>query len=191
MLSTNRVHRSNLRSLTVNGYLDLLNGPYHKAALLCLLAITVAHWAEHVFQAVEVFVLGWPRPQALGALGLLWPALVTSEWLHYAIALVMLVALVVLRPAFRGEARFWWNIALVIQIWHHAEHALLLSQALTGHYLFGAAVPTSILQLLFPRIELHLFYNALVTLPMVVAMLEHRRPRPAVRPRVTCTCATV
>ena len=190
MLTLNRVGRSDVWSLRANELMSLLNGPYHKTALLWLLLLTIGHWVEHLFQAVEVFVLDWPRPQALGALGLLWPNLVTSEWLHYVIALVMLVALVVLRPAFHGEARFWWNVVLAIQIWHHAEHALLLSQALTGHYVFGAAVPTSILQLFFPRIELHLFYNALATGPMVGGMLEHRQTAPGLRRRLTCTCAT-
>ena len=39
------------------------------------------------------------------------------------------------------------------------------------HYpLFGAKVPTSILQLVFPRVELHLFYNVVVFIPMVIAM---------------------
>ena len=117
------------------------------------------------------------------------PALVSSEWLHYAFALVMLVGLAALRPAFQGEARVWWTVALAIQGWHHFEHALLLGQALTGHYLFGRTVATSILQLFFPRLELHLFYNAVVTLPMLVAVLEHRRPRAARRRPATCACA--
>jgi len=167
---------------------DVLNGSGHKLALQILLVVTAAHWAEHAFQAIELFVLGWPRSVALGALGLVWPALVTSEWLHYLFALAMLIGLVILRPAFHGEARTWWDVALVIQVWHHVEHALLLGQALTGHYLFGGMVPTSVLQVFFPRIELHLFYNAVVTLPMLTAVFEHGRPS-AARRQATCTCA--
>jgi hypothetical protein len=57
------------------------------------------------------------------------------------------------------------------------EHLLLLVQASTGSYLLVAPVPTSILQLVAPRVELHLFYNAIVFAPMVVAMVLHRRDR--------------
>ena len=50
-------------------------------------------------------------------------------------------------------------------------------------------MPTSIAQLVFPRVELHLFYNAIVFVPMVVAMVLHMRPRPAERALMRCTCA--
>lgn len=166
-----------------------LNGPWHKRAMLIFMVIVMSHWAEHLFQAIQIWMLGWPRTQALGVLGLVFPWLVSSETLHYAYALVMLIGLVVFRPAMRGQARTWWNIALVIQIWHHFEHTLLLSQAIAGSNLFGATAPTSILQLFFPRAELHLFYNALVTMPMIVAMYHHLHPTVRERKLVVCTCA--
>jgi hypothetical protein len=145
----------------------------HSRALLLFLAFNLAHVSEHVFQAVQIFVLGWPRSQALGALGLVWPWLVRSEWLHYWYALVILVGLIALRPAIAGNARAWWDLALGIQLWHHFEHALLLGQVLANHNLFGAAVPTSVLQLFFPRVELHLAYNAAVLAPLLAAMSLH------------------
>jgi hypothetical protein len=40
----------------------------------------------------------------------------------------------------------------------------------------GRAVPTRIIQLIFPRVELHLFYNAVGFAPMVISMIMHRRP---------------
>jgi len=80
------------------------------------------------------------------------------------------VGIVLLRSGFTGTARTWWTVALGMQIWHHFEHLLLLGQALTDHPLFGAAQPTSIVQLLAPRVELHLFYNAIVFTPMVAAI---------------------
>src|SRR5438270_214740 len=95
-----------------------LNGPWHLDALVALTAITLAHWVEHISQAVQIFILGWPRASALGAVGLSFPVLVSSEWLHYVFAFVTLIALIILRPAFGGRARAWWNAALVIQIWH-------------------------------------------------------------------------
>jgi hypothetical protein len=50
-------------------------------------------------------------------------------------------------------------------------------------------VPTSIIQLFVPRVELHLFYNTVVFIPMVVAMLLHRRPLARSYAAPMCTCA--
>ena len=155
---------------------DTLNGSWHGVASIVFLAVVLAHWGEHLLQAIQIFVLGWPRPAALGGLGLMFPWLVTSEWLHYAYAIVMLIGLFVLRGAYQGRARTWWGIALGLQVWHHFEHALLLGQAVSGVNLFGSAVPVSILQLVVPRAELHLFYNAVVFIPMVLAMIYHAFP---------------
>lgn len=152
----------------------------YRIPLAIFMAIVLAHWAEHVVQAIQVFVLGWDRPDAGGVLGLLWPWLVTSEWLHYGYAVVMLIGIWLLRDAFHGTARTWWMVALVVQVWHHFEHALLQTQALLDDPFFGSEVPTSIVQLALPRIELHLFYNGVVFTPMVIAIyLEYFR-RPAV-----------
>ncbi|HEX2315175.1 MAG TPA: hypothetical protein VHJ17_15640 [Thermomonospora sp.] len=166
-----------------------LNADRHRVALGVFLAIVLAHWAEHVAQAVQIWVLGWPVPEARGVLGVPFPWLVTSEWMHYGYALVMLAGLVLLRPAFTGRARTWWNISLAIQAWHHLEHLLLLLQALTGNNLAGRPKVTSIVQLLVPRVELHLFYNAIVFAPMVVAMILHRRSGGG-SDAAPCTCAT-
>ncbi len=168
-----------------------LNTRYHKAGLAFYLFIVVAHWAEHVAQAVQIWVLGWSLPEARGVLGVPFPWLVTSEWMHYGYALIMLVGLVLLLPGFTGRARTWWKISLGVQVWHHLEHLLLLLQALSGANLAGRAAPTSIIQLLVPRVELHLFYNALVFAPMVVAMYLHRRPSATERAAMRCACATV
>ncbi|MDP4502112.1 hypothetical protein [Nonomuraea turcica] len=166
-----------------------LNGRHHKSALTIFMVIVVAHWAEHVTQAVQVYAWGWPLSEARGVLGMPFPWLVTSEWMHYGYALLMLVGLIMLRKGFTGRSRTWWNISLGIQVWHHLEHLLLLVQKLSGVYLAGRPVPTSVLQLVLPRMELHLFYNALVFAPMVVAMLLHRHPTPAERSGASCTCA--
>lgn len=153
-----------------------LNGRWHKPAMQIFMFIIIVHLVEHVFQAYQVYVMGWPRPAALGALDLLYPWLVQSEWLHYGHALFMLLGLAVLRPATFGKARVWWNICFALQFWHHIEHALLLGQALTHENLFGSPVPTSVFQLWIPRLELHLFYNTIVVLPMLIALFYHRYP---------------
>lgn len=170
------------------GLIARLNGSSHRAALNVFLVIVVAHWAEHLVQAYQIWALGRPRPQARGVLGQYFPWLVSSEWLHYGYAIVMLVFLFLLRPGFVGRARTWWTVALAIQFWHHIEHFLLLLQAQTSTVYFGQKVPTSILQLVAPRVELHLFYNSVVFIPMLVAMYLHLRPNQAEAAKTSCSC---
>src|SRR4026207_453668 len=155
-------HAGTLPSTRDQSFLERLNAQGHERALQGFTVVVLAHWAEHLLQAFQIYGLGWPVPQARGALGYFFPYLVTSEMLHYGYAPVMLAGLWVLRSGFTGESdRKWWTIALSIQFFHHIEHFLLQSQYLLGHNLFGRPVPTSILQLWVPRVELHLFYNTI------------------------------
>jgi hypothetical protein len=170
--------------------IERLHGRYHRVALSLFMLIVIAHWAEHLAQAFQIWVLGWPVPRSRGALGLAFPWLVTSEWLHYGYALVMLAGLWLLRGGFVGRAKTWWTVALVIQFWHHIEHLLLLIQAQTGTFYFGGAVPTSVLQTVLPRVELHLFYNTVVFVPMVIAVIYHLRPSREEAAAMTCSCAS-
>lgn len=167
-----------------------LNTVWHKRSLNLFMVIVLAHWAEHLAQAYQIHVLGWPRPVAGGFLGLFYPWLVSSELLHYGYAIVMLIGIWILRAGFTGTSRNWWNVALVIQFWHHIEHAVLQWQALTGHYWFGSPVPVSFLQVFLPkfRAEIHLFYNAIVFIPMVIGMYYHMFP-PKGEEVATCTCS--
>lgn len=175
---------------TSGSFIERLNSEKHEIALRSFMVIVLAHWAEHFLQTFQIYVLGWPVPEARGALGLFFPWLVTSEVMHYGYALVMLVALWLLRSGFTGTVeRRWWTAALVIQFIHHVEHALLQTQALTGVYLFGRPVPTSIAQLWVPRVELHLFYNTIVFVPMIVAMYYHLFPPETEPVRPQCSCA--
>lgn len=169
-------------------WLVSLNGRWHRGALLAFLGVVLAHWAEHVFQAYQVYVLKMAPSHAMGAVGMVYPWLVRSELLHFGYAVVMFVGLHLLRSAFVGRGARWWRIALWIQAWHLVEHTLLLVQASLGHPFWGRLVPTSVLQLLFPRLELHLFYNTVVFIPMVIGMLYHRRPTVAECDAMTCTC---
>ena len=83
----------------------------------------------------------------------------------------------------------WWMIAFWIQFWHHIEHAILQSQVLLHHNLFRAPVPMSLIQLIVPRVELHLFYNTIVFIPMVIAMFFHMFPLPGEEAHAGCSCA--
>ncbi|MFF2043136.1 hypothetical protein ACFVVX_22205 [Kitasatospora sp. NPDC058170] len=168
--------------------LSRLNHGSHRAALNIFMVIVLGHWAEHLTQAYQIWGLGWTVPKSKGLLGYQFPWLVTSEWMHYGYALVMIIGLFLLRPGFVGRARTWWTVALVIQFWHHIEHLLLLLQAQTHHFLFGKAAPTSVLQLVFARVELHLFYNTIVFIPMVIGMYYHLRPNRQELSAMTCSC---
>ena len=107
-------------------FTERANGPGHELALRIFMVIVLAHWAEHLLQATQIYVLGWPVPEARGALGLLFPWLVSSEVLHYTYALVMLGGLWFLRPGFAGRAdRLWWTVALAIQFWLCFGHEFL------------------------------------------------------------------
>lgn len=172
------------------GLYEGLNTRWHRPALLTFLFIVVAHWGEHLFQAYQMYVLHWAMPRALGMLGLLYPWLVRSETLHYGYALIMVVGLWVLRRGFGGRAYTWWMIAFWLQFWHHLEHGLLLYQATTQNFLFGAMMPMSIGQIWIPRMELHLLYNTLVFVPMAIGMYYHAYPRIGESGSPTCSCAS-
>ncbi len=174
---------------TRQSFYDKLNSQWHERAVFVFMAIVLAHWGEHLVQAYQIWVMGWPRPKANGILGLWYPWLIQSEVLHYAYALVMLIGLWVLRKGFTGLSRKWWTVALVIQFWHHIEHLLLIGQATFHHNLMGKPVPVSVLQFFFPRVELHLFYNAVVFIPMVIGMYYHMFPPKGEARKTTCTCS--
>jgi hypothetical protein len=157
-------------------FVGRLNSEQHELALRLFMAIVLAHWAEHFLQTFQIYVLGWPVPEARGALGYFFPWIIKSETLHYGYALVMLTGLWLLRSGFTGVSRTWWTIALAIQFFHHIEHGLLQYQVLVGHNFFDRPVPTSLVQLWVPRVELHLFYNTIVFVPMIVGMYYHLFP---------------
>jgi hypothetical protein len=170
-------------------FAERLNGRWHERALQVFMAVVLAHWAEHLAQALQVYVLHWPRPESRGVLGLWFPWLVDREVLHYGYALVMLVGLWILRSGFVGRARTWWMIAFWIQFWHHIEHALLQGQVIVGRNLFDSPVPTSVAQLFVPRMELHMIYNTIVFVPMIVGMYLHLHPTADESAEMGCGCA--
>ncbi|MQA98326.1 MAG: hypothetical protein GEV11_28385 [Streptosporangiales bacterium] len=155
------------------GLTSRVNGAGHLKALTIYLMVVAAHWVEHGVQAIQIYVLGMPRPQSLGLIGQIWPFLFTSELLHWAYAAFMLAGLVLMRHSFTGSARRWWNLALWIQVWHFFEHLILLVQWWAGVNLAGRPVPTSVIQLVLPRVELHLIYNMIVLIPLLVAVSLH------------------
>lgn len=168
-------------------FYEKLNTSWHERSLQLFMFIVLGHWAEHLVQAYQIYAMHWPRPKALGLLGLYYPWLIQSEALHYGYALVMLIGLWVLRKGFTGTSHIWWMVAFWIQFWHHFEHLLLITQATTHHNFWHKPVPCSVLQLFFPRVELHLFYNTIVFIPMVIGMYYHMFP-PEGQGNPNCTC---
>lgn len=171
------------------GLYEKLNHQWHKPALQFFMVIVLAHWAEHLAQATQIYLLGWPIPEARGVLGLWFPWLIKSELLHYGYALIMLIGIWTLRKGFQGLSYKWWMISFGIQFWHHIEHGLLQGQAIVGQNLFNSPVPVSIIQLWIPRVELHLFYNTIVFIPMIIGMYYHMFPPRGEAPNHGCSCA--
>lgn len=176
--------RSYYRDIT-----EKLNTVGHERALQVFLIIVLAHWAEHLVQAYQIYVMGWPIPESRGVLGYWFPWMVSSEILHYGYALVMLIGLWLLRTGFSGSSYTWWMISLWIQFWHHIEHALLQGQAIIGENLANSPVPMSLAQFIIPRVELHLIYNTLVFIPMIIGMYKHMFPPAGEEAHTRCTCA--
>ena len=187
-VSSPSIQSAHFDSAAHPSFYEKLNTVWHERALQVFMFIVLAHWGEHLVQAYQIYVMGWPRPKANGILGLWYPWLIKSEVLHYVYALVMLIGLWVLRKGFSGKARTWWTVALVIQFWHHIEHLLLITQATLHHNLFGRPVPMSVLQFFVPRVELHLFYNSIVFVPMVIGMYYHLFPPVGEKERAACNC---
>jgi hypothetical protein len=164
-----------------------------------------------------VYFLKWPLKEARGILGIPFPWLVASEFMHYIYALIMVLGIWFLRKGFVGRSSRWWMVAFAIQSWHHFEHLLLQGQALFGQNFFNAPVPISVIQFLgflqgtaqsgfnsmlttpgvdqltfltifVRRVEVHMIYNTLVLIPMIVAMYFHFFPSEAESLHMNCNC---
>src|SRR5258705_3212343 len=98
-------------------FLAKLNGPWHERALRTFMVIVIAHWAEHLAQAYQVYVLKWAPHQAGGVLGQAVPWLVHAEVLHYRYAVIMLIGLWTKFAGFVGRSRTSWLPALLIPFW--------------------------------------------------------------------------
>lgn len=187
-MATSSLHNTYFESKDLSLY-EKINSIWHERLLQAFMVIVLAHWGEHFVQAYQIYVLGWPRPKAGGILGLWYPWLISSEVLHYGYAIVMLFGLWILRKGFTGLSLKWWTAALAIQFWHHIEHLLLITQATMHHNFWGKPVPFSVLQLFVPRVELHLFYNSVVFIPMVIGVYYHMFPPQDEQQKAVCSCA--
>jgi hypothetical protein len=65
-VSTPSIQSARLTSEAGPSLYDKLNTKWHERALQVFMAIVLAHWGEHLFQAYQIYVMGWPRPKANG-----------------------------------------------------------------------------------------------------------------------------
>lgn len=168
---------------------ERINGPWHGRALIFLFAPILFHMLEHVTQAVQVFVLDVDRADALGLLGMWMADLIRGETLHFGFAVYTLLSILLVGGSAVGMARTFGLLAVAVQAWHLFEHSLLIFQRTTDHFFFGASEPTSIAQLLIPRVELHFMYNGVVFSAIVIALLLHAFPPRGEAIRSRCGCA--
>ena len=171
------------------GFFEKLTDTWHKPALLTFMAIVIGHWGNIFFRHIKFMSCTGRGRRRWGCSGWLSVAGEDLKPCTTVYCLVMLIGIWMLRKGFTGVSHTWWMIAFWIQFWHHIEHALLQYQALTHHNFFILPVPTSILQLWFPRVELHLFYNSIVFIPMVIGMYYHMFPPEGEEQHAKCNCA--
>ena len=156
-------------------------------SLVLYLSIVAGHFAEHIIQLYQLYVLHMHPKLAGGILGLYFPQLAQNEVLHIGYNSLQLTGLLLLLPMFvriGAKAKLWWRIAIIAQSWHFFEHVLLQIQFLKGQYLFGATHQTSLLEFVFPRAELHFTYNLLAFTPTMIAVIFYFIQRQQQKSRV-------
>lgn len=57
------VQSAHFASASGTSLYDKLNSVWRERALQIFMAIVLAHWAEHLFQAYQIYVMGWLRPK--------------------------------------------------------------------------------------------------------------------------------
>ena len=141
----------------------------HDAWLALFYVLVVSqggHLLEHVVQVAQVHVLGMAPPDANGVFTAL-----DAEWVHFLWNTWVLAATVPLVLRYRDNS--WLRLAAVAAVWHELEHAYLIvghvmngtvgdPGLLAGGGALGGGVPVT-------RIDLHVAYNVIETLPIVVA----------------------
>jgi hypothetical protein len=138
-------------------------------ALYVVLAATQsAHVGEHVVQVAQLRLLGIPATDAHGVFGAL-----DVEWVHFVWNAWVLAAIGVLLAG-RPRSGWLWAAGLLAG-WHLAEHTVLIGLYLATGVdgrpglladggLLGGGLPVL-------RPELHLAYNLIETLPLLIGLV--------------------
>ena len=131
-----------------------------------LLATQSGHVLEHTAQMVQLHILGLGGPQARGIVGAL-----DLEWTHFAWSLWVLCASALLLRRFPHSR--WLVLAVALGVWHELEHVVIMSTFLATGVVgtpgllaaggaLGGGLPIS-------RPDLHFLYNAMITIPLILA----------------------
>ncbi|HEX7734605.1 MAG TPA: hypothetical protein VF458_07075 [Ktedonobacteraceae bacterium] len=142
------------------------------AFLYVLVVAQSAHMLEHLSQAVEIHLLGWPAPMANGIIGFLnieWVHLIWNSWVLLAVGLLLF--------AYRRNIALWGLFAFAI--FHEAEHVYMVTRYIqTGHPgnpgflahggLIGGGLPLS-------RPDLHTIYAVLETAMLFMIYFMERK----------------
>ncbi len=146
---------------------------------LILVVTQSGHVLEHVVQVVQLRVLHEPKEHAHGIFGAL-----DVEWVHFVWNSWILLAIVVLLIGRPGNR--WLLIAAPLAAWHLAEHVVLIATYLAtgvegspGLLAMGGLIGNG---LPIPRPELHLLYNVMETIPLIIGLaVAWFGPRSAIR----------
>jgi hypothetical protein len=155
------------------------------ALYLVLASTQTAHVGEHVVQIIQLRLLGIPPSDAHGVIGAL-----DVEWVHFIWNTWVFAAVVVLLIG-KPRQRWLWLAGLAAG-WHLAEHAVLIAlylatgvEARPGLLAAGGLVAGG---LPLSRPDLHLAYNVVETVPLVlglwVAWRASRRTKRGFDPQV-------
>jgi hypothetical protein len=143
---------------------------YQWLGLFYVLVVTqTGHLLEHVAQMIQLHVLGLTGADARGIFGTL-----DVEWVHFVWSTWVLLAVLVLLSRF--GANRWLQLTALLSGWHELEHAYIFSVYLTTGIsgtpgllsqggALGGGLPIS-------RPDLHLLYNLLETIPLVLGFLR-------------------
>jgi hypothetical protein len=135
------------------------------------IAIQIAHDAEHVVQALQVFVLGTPRPAAGGLLGTFFDFPIvhfTYNFVYFG-ALLFAVAWAYGLGGFQKLDRIgMWLLIITagVQTYHAAEHVIQITQEAAT----GTQRPPGFIGLFQDNIIVHLLLNTIVWVLPAIAM---------------------
>jgi hypothetical protein len=118
-------------------------GDITKLALWLFPFLVLAHWAEHLAQALRIRVLDWTKPEVRGALGVPFSWLVSFEWMYCAYAIVMPIGLCCRGRRFQVVREHGGRWHLARSFWYHIEHLLLFVQAMAGYDVAAPTVPSA------------------------------------------------
>lgn len=161
---------SPIRTFSSSKYLNPNHNLLREISLFTFIIITTSifvqsiHMMEHISQTIQKFVLNYQVAQ--GIIG----SKVDLEPIHFVFNLTYLVliilTLIYLKPSLKTkDLNFILLITvLILQTWHFIEHSVKLYQHLT----INCKSCPGILGNDYNLILLHLFYNSIVFIPLVL-----------------------